>query len=504
VPPPQGSLDEAIATLRDVCEMAAPAEQRVQSLSKLADLERRLKPKREAVWPLTRLLAVERQLGRPAILPPPMVSASVGPAGSEADADADVPAIGSHRASGADGELRPPSARSRSGSSVGAADAAYDPDDASVASDGERRPSVRRAACEHGENDRSAPSREASRRSMSARARSRPSSARDSARDRSAGDVRSGAQRNSDTVGGGEAAGGGESAGNGEAAQSGDGSGVQCPSTAAQEVASELLELYISEGMLTEFYDLLFSSASPASELAQRRITRVVTNIQAGFRRRRGAASRLAAGERGRKQRIVSRVLLTRSRAASRMQAYARPWLTRRRLAREAEKRRLDGAAGVLQARVRRKAEGRKPQWPWKLAIMAARAQKRKVSLLPGPGGRRGSSRHSPTDRRAGGSPERHRPSLSPALSAGPGLTVLRKLSVVASVSRSPSLAPSHAGPNVEGGGDEEEDDEKRERKKSRAWDPRGGARDDDADERDRRKSRAMSRLTLEPPREAA
>ena len=64
-----GSLDEAIDVLNELCRLQAlanvPAIECVPTLAKLIDLIRRARPRREAAWPLQRLLAAERQLARP-------------------------------------------------------------------------------------------------------------------------------------------------------------------------------------------------------------------------------------------------------------------------------------------------------------------------------------------------------------------------------------------------------------------------------------------------------
>ena len=91
--------------------------------------------------------------------------------------------------------------------------------------------------------------------------------------------------------------------------------------------------------------------------------------------------------------------------------------------------RRLSNAARVLQDRQRRKLEARKPQWPWRLTIMAARAQKRARDAAL-----------------AGGTPVRR--ALDPTAALAPdGLKVLQRLAGGAESAAS-----------------------------KRAWDPRGGS----------------------------
>lgn len=204
----------------------------------------------------------------------------------------------------------------------------------------------------------------------------------------------------------------------------------------ADVVAAELLEVYMGEGMLDEAIDLMFSAASPVPKSAQQLLEDTVVRMQRGYRMRRDAVSRIAAGERGRLERMVMRHLRHLWASATYIQARARGRMCRVRLANEAEQRRLDGAAKVLQTRHRTRLEGRKPQWPWRLTIMAMRAQKRRE-----------------TARAELDSPETgQQRTVAPDKVKGEGVAVSRSLSIMATKSQD------------------------RPAGSMRAWDPRGGA----------------------------
>ena len=142
--------------------------------------------------------------------------------------------------------------------------------------------------------------------------------------------------------------------------------------------ATELLDLYKKQGMIDDAFQLIFSEASPvASVRVQLTLEEVIRRLQAAFRERRAAATRIAACERGRATRTTLRQMRRQRWALAKLQAFARGQLTRWDLALRAAEHEQHMAARVLQSRHRRRLEGRRLQWPWKLAVMAARIQNR-------------------------------------------------------------------------------------------------------------------------------
>ena len=207
----------------------------------------------------------------------------------------------------------------------------------------------------------------------------------------------------------------------------------------ADVVAAELLELYTAEGMMKEALQLMFSAGSPVPRSQQDLLEKVVKDLQRSLRKRRRAASIIAAADRARRDRTHVRRLRVMWRAATRIEAHVRGRKCRGRLKSEAEERRLDTAARVLQARQRSRVEARKPQWPMRLMLMAARAEKRRQSSIPD------ASRRNTTRDRI------ERRSIAPDKLNASAVVVTQRLSMMVTSS----------GENRRGS--------------SRAWDPRGG-----------------------------
>lgn len=143
-------------------------------------------------------------------------------------------------------------------------------------------------------------------------------------------------------------------------------------------VADELLDVYKRQGRLDDAVQLIFSESSPVPKAEQKLLDQIVRLLQAAFRKRRAAATCIAAGERGRLDRDIARWFRDQQTAAMLFQAAYRGHKSRWHTAILAEQRRLNRAATVLQRRQRGKVEERKPQWPWRLALMAARVHARK------------------------------------------------------------------------------------------------------------------------------
>ena len=213
--------------------------------------------------------------------------------------------------------------------------------------------------------------------------------------------------------------------------------------TVAEEVAAELLELYQGEKMLDEAFQLMFSEVSPVSKKEQRSLEAIVVSLQRSYRKRAAASSKLCAGERGRQDRALVRNMRLRRDAATKIECSARRMHARRVREGKAEEKRQNKAAMVLQRSHRRKVEGKKPQWPIRLSIMAARAQRRRTSVTGIDEKERRLSKNMPD------------PMARKTTLRGEGLVLARRMSIISDTS------------------DDGEDAASQMRRASRAFDPR-------------------------------